>query len=49
MELENRQRFLSLHRRKPHVGPLRSFTNRFRVPSIVLLTLDERLHIGGWN
>src|SRR4051794_22843942 len=40
---------LGLNRDKAHRRSTRSLRDRFRVGRIVLLTLDERFDVGGWD
>ena len=39
--------FWGLGRHEPHIGSRDSFTNRFRIGGIILLSLDIRFHISG--
>src|SRR3954452_17902644 len=40
---------LGLNRDKAHRRPTCSLSDRFRISCIVLLTLDERFDVGGWD
>src|SRR5918998_721898 len=40
---------LGLNRDKAHRRPTCSLSDRFRVSGIVLLALDERFDVGGWD
>src|SRR3954471_359113 len=40
---------LVLHRHKAHPRPLRRFADRLSIRHIILLPLDEGLHVSGWN
>ena len=40
---------LTLHRHEAHRRALRRLADGLGIGSIILLALDERLHIGGWN
>src|SRR3954449_1233653 len=40
---------LVLHRHKAHPRPLRRFANRLSIRHIILLPLDEGLHVSGWD
>src|SRR4051794_5774151 len=40
---------LVLHRHKAHPRPLRRFADRLSIRHVILLPLDEGLHISGWD
>lgn len=42
-------RFLALHEHEPHRRTLGGLADRLGIGGIVLLALDERLDLGGWD
>src|SRR6185295_2775051 len=41
--------YVVFHRYKAHPRPLRRFADRLSIRHIILLPLDEGLHVSGWN